>query len=187
MVKVQSRYSEGTCTAVGALQPNTYTRHSLPWLSHAWTALPVLQKKKCSLVAAHDRNSYETRLEHSAAHDWRVRLVLELAVCARRKQGAPQGSVLSPAQTPERGLGRGVGGEGEGIRVWKNNSQRVANSQKQYSHKKTLASLQWKQLNWAMCYDVRGVAELGLRGCVCASIRGTIHNIWQHMTCVTER
>lgn len=72
----------------------------------------LTKKKKCSLlqnVAAHDRNSYETRLEHCAAHDWCVWLVLELAVCARRKQGAPQGSVLSPAQTPERGLGGAKG------------------------------------------------------------------------------
>lgn len=50
-------------------------------------------------------------------HGWSTALHMTgvyglLAVCARRKQGAPQGSVLSPAQTPERGLGRGVGAKG---------------------------------------------------------------------------
>lgn len=74
-----------------------------------------LTKKKCSLVqnvAAHDRNSYETQLEHGAAHDWCVWLVLKLAVCTRRKQGAPLGSVPSPAQTPERGWGEVRGQRG---------------------------------------------------------------------------
>lgn len=95
-------------------------------------------------IAAHECNSYETRLEpglvhgHSFACEWCVWGVLVLAVCAHRKQGVPQGSVLGLAQTPER---RG------GIQVWKNNSQRAANSQKQYRHKEPLAILQWKQLN----------------------------------------
>lgn len=39
-------------------------------------------------------------------------------------------------------LQKGGGGVGGILQVWKNNSQRAANSQKQYDHKETLATLQ---------------------------------------------
>lgn len=103
-VKLWERYSQTPIQDIHYHDFHMLEQHFLSYI-----------KKKCSLlqnVAAHDRNSYETRLEHSSAHDWCVWLVLELAACACRKQGAPQSSVLSPAQTPERGLGLGVGAKG---------------------------------------------------------------------------
>lgn len=74
---------------------------------------------------------------HVCVYDWCVWRVTVLAVCVHRKRGAPQGSVFGLAQAPG-----GEQREGGSLQVWKNNSQRHANSQKQYSHKEILATFQ---------------------------------------------